>query len=595
MEKLEINQNDQNLDTNQMPATRNTFRRTIAGFLTLCTLYSGSIIGPLNVNAKETESTSQSQSYDNEDPKTIIEIPDSYKWEVSHACGKETSDDITIGDLRNINNEFMSIVISDDSSLEWLNYIKGINYLYIIINTDDTSVLKDIKKLQGIKELYISTYNDLTFTNEDFKFVENSKNITTLTIDGFSIEPGFLEKLTHLNRLSLMCDENYEVNFKNLTFLKELDFSLDDPYDVAIDFTKDEYDYLRKSGVKITFNSQEELNTYLEINERLDEIVASLNLNENSSDQEKLDAILIHVLENLSYDEEVAEAIFANTEHKELSRSFYQGGALYGALEKDSAICGNYAAYVQALSERVDLPSYYLTSSNHAWNLITIDGEEYYVDATWLDGSYVYETTETTYIDEETGKKYIEINHIPIPIEDVIATGNTETLEWYMADPENYPYSKDQAESHEVLNLPSFIKINPAMAKEETQEVQEIIPTLPNEETITEPIEITDEDKFEVTLGDKKWIIGGAAAIGIMVGLGGAIAINTKKKKEAERRRKRQQMNDMFGYGYDSYGTNNYTSNFYGSFDTYDNNPYSTDFSGTNNTSRRGNGKRGRR
>ena len=336
-----------------------------------------------------------------------------------------------------------------------------------------------------------------------------------------------------------------------------------------MDLTGEEYNALTKAGVKVTFDEESDLQTYLGINNELDAIVRQLNLDANSTDQEKLDAILIYILDNLSYDEQVSEALQNNTEHSELTRSFYQGGYLYGALEKSSAICGNYAALFEALAERTGLDSYFLLSPNHAWNLVEINGEKYYVDATWLDSSGLRVDKMGSYTDPFTGE-LVENVYISTTIsaQEAIQTGYGEALDWYLANPESYPYSETQAESHEVINLPSIFQLNPKMAAEkeetvidmtqteETTPVEEIEPTqepVENETQApaeTEPIKISDEDKFEVKIGDKKWIIGGAAAIGLMSALGGAVAYNKKKKAEERRRRMQQNpFNDDFVYG----------------------------------------------
>lgn len=611
MPELELNKNDASLDTSKMPKSRGDFKRTIAGLLTFCTLFSGSILGPTVAHAAETtESYSQTQDYDSEDPNQEVEIPDVYKWEVAYLCGKEKEEPITIGDLRTVEDSFLSFAITDDASLEWMNYLGKIDNLSLVLHTEDTSVLKDIKKLNNVSSIDISTFNNLDFTLDDFSFLKNSTATTTLRLYGFNIAPGALEQLTHLKKLSLMTDGNYEVDFTKLTHLKELDFSLAEPYDVAMDLTSEEYKTLQDAGVKITFNNPEELSDYIRINAELDEVVKSLGVDKNSSDQEKIDAILIHVLDSLEYDQDVSTAIRNNIEHTELTRSFYEGGKLYGALEKETAICGNYAAYVQALAERLNLPSYYLISDNHAWNLITINGEQYYVDATWLDGSGVRVQSQEKYTDPETGLVYDSYTSTFVPAQEAIASGNTEGLDWYMEDPSNYPYSENQAESHEVINLPSFIKITPQMGEKEEPEVIHLGPTPTEEETLplsteapkpideTKPQEITDEDKFEVKIGDKKWIIGGAAAIGIMAGLGGAI-IATKKRKEEQRRRRMQSqnyLNDMLGYdSFDgdfgsTYGRTSYGNNYYSDYDSYGN-PTSTSKRGK----RTKNSRRGRR
>ena len=121
-----------------------------------------------------------------------------------------------------------------------------------------------------------------------------------------------------------------------------------------------------------------------------DEIIRSFNLDESATDEEKINAVLIYCLENLEYDSEVASLLDSGRRDEVDYSAFYAEGSLYGALENDSQICGNYAALMKALLHRLGIDSYYLTSENHAWNLVEVDGEYYYYDATWLDQQMIY-------------------------------------------------------------------------------------------------------------------------------------------------------------------------------------------------------------
>ena len=551
---LEVNQNDKSANVTYIPNPKKEFRRKIAGALITIMLFSGSFIGMTEAKAQEASLTAtQSISSQSEDPNQIIEIPEIYKYDVAYACGKEEDEPITIEDLSNIQTDFLVLGIYDDSSLEWLNYCKGIQELVLAIHTDNVEMFKDIDQL-NVPRLSITTDKSLSLTKENFGFLSRSKPIKQLSLYDLDIEPGILENLAQLEELLLESDENYEIDFSKLTFLDKLTFALANPYDIAIDFTNQEYQSLINDGVEVVFDSPDKLAQFIEINKKLDEIVESLNLNENSSDQEKLDAILIYVLDNLTYDEDVSNALTNNIAHEGLTSSFYEGGYLYGALEKQSAICGNYTALVQALSERVGLSSYFLTSSDHAWNLITVEGQDYYVDSTWLDGNVTY-TEKTKEGIDENGSKHISISYSPVTAQDSIREGKTEELDWYMEDPTNYPIDSDKKESHEVINLPSFIKLTPINKSTDTTKETE------------KPENIT-KDSFEVSIGNKKWIIGGGAAIGILAAIGGAVAIGLKKKKQAERRRQQSQnynsADTSTSYNRDYYSSEPFGSNSFG-------------------------------
>ncbi|MFT4107183.1 MAG: transglutaminase domain-containing protein [Lacrimispora sp.] len=58
----------------------------------------------------------------------------------------------------------------------------------------------------------------------------------------------------------------------------------------------------------------------------------------------------------------------------------------YGALVKGEAVCSGYARAFNELARRCGLESTYVSSSQHAWNLVKLDDESWYhVDVTWED------------------------------------------------------------------------------------------------------------------------------------------------------------------------------------------------------------------
>lgn len=69
----------------------------------------------------------------------------------------------------------------------------------------------------------------------------------------------------------------------------------------------------------------------------------------------------------------------------------HNGQTAYGCLVEGSAVCSGYAKGYQLLLQRVSIPCQYVTGvangGSHAWNIITLDGDPYYVDITWDDPS----------------------------------------------------------------------------------------------------------------------------------------------------------------------------------------------------------------
>ncbi len=570
--ELEINENDSSIDTRSIPANRPCFRRGLAGFLTVMMLFSGSVLAAVPAYAAEFD-TEQSQSAEN--PNQVIEIDKSQKYEIARLCGKTVDDDITIGDLRSINDTFLTMAVDDDSNLEWLQYIGNVDFLSIVIHASSTDVFKSIDKLGGIKSLSLFATTPSDFTKENFSFLKKSKSTTELHLTGMHIEPGILEELTHLKSLIIMSDDgNLDFDITKLTFLDTLDFSITGPYTAVLDITSEEMETLEKAGVKIKFSNDGDLDKFYELDQRLDEIVTSLGVNKDSTDEEKLYAIVSYVINNLTYDPEVSAAIRDNIEHRDLTHSFYTEGLLYGAFEKDTAICGNYAALTNALAERLDLDHYYLVSSNHAWSLIDIDGELFYVDPTWLDSQVVAHTVTETIT--EGNLTYTQSTTSFLPAEEGMTTENADSIPWYKEDPTSHP---DEEISHNPINLPCFIKLKPiASEKEDIPETTieateptptETIPPTENREEETTPIKIDPEQEYELSIGSKKLIVTGAVAVGVLAGLGGTAACLHKRKKDRERReRQRREYDSMFSpYEYTDFG-NPHGGN-YGDYGSY--------------------------
>jgi hypothetical protein len=60
---------------------------------------------------------------------------------------------------------------------------------------------------------------------------------------------------------------------------------------------------------------------------------------------------------------------------------------IYGALVERKTVCHGYALAYQYLLHKVGLPGVIATGSQHAWNIVQMEGDYYHVDVTWGDGS----------------------------------------------------------------------------------------------------------------------------------------------------------------------------------------------------------------
>ena len=136
----------------------------------------------------------------------------------------------------------------------------------------------------------------------------------------------------------------------------------------------------------------------------------------DASDYEKVRIVYTYVIDNTQYQ--------ASDDDQSIAGVFW----------KKEAVCAGYAGAVQYLLERIGVPCIYVDGSTqgstegHAWNIVKLDGEYYYVDATngdqpdFLNGDAAQLEEHKTIIydylcpfPEEYEKKYIRSEELTVP------------------------------------------------------------------------------------------------------------------------------------------------------------------------------------
>ncbi|MEG0026274.1 MAG: hypothetical protein RR847_03490 [Bacilli bacterium] len=116
------------------------------------------------------------------------------------------------------------------------------------------------------------------------------------------------------------------------------------------------------------------------INNKIDEIVKNY-INDNMSVKDKIKIFHDHIINNSLYDSEKAEAIT----HGHPLPTTYESQKAYGPLLQGMAICSGYSDSMAIFLDRLGIPNYKISSSNHIWNLVFIDNAWYHIDLTWDD------------------------------------------------------------------------------------------------------------------------------------------------------------------------------------------------------------------
>lgn len=362
-----------------------------------------------------------------------VYIPQNYRDDVLEALGR-TNGSITKADLESL--ESLQLLMEDESdTLSFVNDCTSITEFYLASLSDNIDAIKQIGKLDKLDSFTFDNGSDTVDLNvRNCNFLYNNDKINTLKIYGNAmVEPELVYSMPNLERVDIELRETMPLDLKKIPSLK-ITYIYGEPYDISINMTVNDIDYLLEKGIVVYIND-ESFKTMKDIDRKLNNIISTLNITENSSDQEKLDAIIVYALENFTYDNVVDSMYSYDPKREEIIKSFYVDGYLYGALEKDTQICGNYAAFVSAVAARVGLECYMMMSDIHCWNLVKIDGYYYYVDTTWMDNNL-----------HSDGSSMVKA-------EELFERDDREHIKWYLDEPRSYADY-----DHLCYNYPEYLE-----------------------------------------------------------------------------------------------------------------------------------------
>ncbi len=522
--QLEVNKDHKKIEFGRLKKPIERFTIGLLGTTMAISLFSGSLIPKAYAMR---EATGVTISEDDRE----ADIPAQYKPYIRNILYLDDDEPILESMINKIT--FLAVNAGDKAELEYLKCFPNLTELSVRDFSGNGLGLSTIKDLPNLKGLFVYAYTQNAYLNSDSLSFLDSLNLDNITLHGFLLCPGCEEKLNNVSEVQLS-NGFYDIDFSKLTDIDKLDFSCDDVYDYSIYFSKKDYDALVANGVEVDFGNNAE--KFFSIDSRLNSIIDSLGINKNSSDQAKLDAVLLYVLENLQYDEYVSsQTADGNNNDGSLTKGFYVGGFLYAALERDSAICGNYAALVEALINRVGTfdQSAFVHNETHAWNVVKVDGEPYLVDATWLDDETIRVGHPEEQIDSN-GEKIIVSVYDEYSAAEVLKAGYGHELKWYMERMDDaYIGSIDPEGSHKGALVPEYMFSESGDITSNSLDGKVDSPSELAEEIDGAP-DITN-NKFKIKIGSREMIIAGGALIGVLSALGGAVCI----KKRNERKRKR--------------------------------------------------------
>lgn len=240
---------------------------------------------------------------------------------------------------------------------------------FVYINLDD--ITKDLKALIISKnDLVIKEPNsykvDYTFENFNYKVSYVPYNKEELIDIYFNIlNNGY-------NEFTFYCPKEYKSCIKDVESIGN-----DSKLMSNINNYVHPYNSFKTIKTKVSSNneitleiqkkySEEKIN---KINELVNNVINELDLN-NIDDLTKIERIHNYILNHTVYDK--------NTKNFDINSA-------YGSLIEGHAVCSGYADAFSIFMNIYKIPNIRVSSENHLWNLVYINGKWLHIDLTWDD------------------------------------------------------------------------------------------------------------------------------------------------------------------------------------------------------------------
>lgn len=252
-------------------------------------------------------------------------------------------------------------------------FLVAFTYREDIVNFVMSSVVQNKEVTLPNEEINFNDF-DFAFVKETSDFhVKNKQDILNV----------IYTVLNHgLTDLTFYCDKDYKNCTDDLS-----DISNDQVLLSTINNFVSPYNSYEKIYFKIT--------SYGEVNMAIDKLYSDeeknsieskikefedTNIKDGMSTRDKIKAFHDYLINNSVYDKARAEAI-ENGDDYGGNNSHKANGPLIDGL----ALCSGYSDAMKIYLDKLGVPNYKISNSNHIWNLVYLDGQWLHLDLTWDD------------------------------------------------------------------------------------------------------------------------------------------------------------------------------------------------------------------
>lgn len=247
--------------------------------------------------------------------------------------------------------------------------------IYAVYNKDELyKIYNDYSIKMHIKNIKIEKNN--YYRNYSFNYVQTTNNFKpTNRQDLLNIIYEAINSGEH--SFVFYCPTEYEGCLKEIDKIASDQETLSDinnfvhPYN-SFKHIETKYDSFREVTIELTKNYTKK--DIKEIDAKIDEAFNSL-YDPNISQYENIKKLHDYIINNSKYDSERSDNNIIN----------YKSDIAYGPLIQGQALCGGYSDAMELFLEKMKVKSYKVSSAEHVWNAVELDGKWYNLDLTWDD------------------------------------------------------------------------------------------------------------------------------------------------------------------------------------------------------------------
>jgi len=253
--------------------------------------------------------------------------------------------------------------------------------IYFLYKNHETIIAHGVRIFAAKEEISKPTpnayYKDYKFNlvhNVDSFNPENKQDILNILYTGFN---------SGANEFGFYCSTKYEKCLDDVNSLSNDKTILSVINNLVSPFNSYSKLYISTNQLgKVTITleklySADDINA---VNAKLDMIEKEI-ITDKMSQKEKIKKMHDYLINNSVYDSERADQIKAGSDNNPKYLSHKANGPLLQGM----SLCSGYSDAMKIYLDRLNIPNYKISNTDHIWNFVNLDGKWYHLDLTWDD------------------------------------------------------------------------------------------------------------------------------------------------------------------------------------------------------------------